>query len=401
MTNFTEQLENIARRVRLSSRRKQEIKAGLSRFIEVSEIVRAHDMGRHVSQSNAFLSFFTKPMSILLMLALLLGVGGSTSLAAEYALPGDILYPVKVDFNEKIATVFSFNAEARAQFEAQLAGRRLEEASILASQEKLNDATQADLSLRFERQAKGVKLKIHNLDISGNANAAANVASEFETSLKSHRAVFNKLNATTSTRIEMLDIDVLDELDDTTKLRVNLEGRLAAQGTTPTVRAAAEGRLGAATNIIAATRKRVENQSSRLNADVIAQVEVKLKAADQLILDGEAKIKIESYGEAFNLANAAIRKAQEAMMLVRVKSNLNLEIKINGDDNDEDANESASSSVNNETRINASSSNRDNSSNSERSENELEIRGDSKTNLNLPGGSELDEAGRLKVNTGL
>ena len=404
MNNFIEQLKNVARRIGLDPASKADIKASLLRFIEVNEIVRGHDVSRQISQSKVILSFLTKPMSILLVLALLLGVGGGTSFAAEQALPGDILYPVKVDFNEKVTAAFSVNAEARAQLEAKFAERRLEEASKLASEDRLNANAQTELSVRFEAHSKETKTKINNLETSGDANGAANVASEFEASLRAHQAILlrlNALNATSSEDSRELDDNLSGEISSTTQLRVEIEGRIAARKNSAEVKTSAEGRLVAATNVIAATRKYVENRKNRLSVAAAAQAEVELKVADRLVIDGQAKIDAGLYGEAFNLANAAIRKAQEARVLVRAQDSLNLEINFRdgkGDDKDGEkkSDKSASSSLDLEDNFRATSSNSRDDSKS--SSGDLKVEDSEKSGINLNSGSgNLDSSGSMDI----
>ncbi|MDP3956867.1 MAG: DUF5667 domain-containing protein [bacterium] len=406
MNNFEEQLKNVARHTMLNPERKKEIRANLLRFIEVSEIVRAHDAGRQISQSkNSVLSFLTKPMSILLTLALLLGVGGGTSFAAEQALPGDILYPIKVDFNEKVAAAFSVNAEARAQLEAKFAERRLEEASKLASEDRLSANAQTELSARFGAHSKETKTKINKLETSGDANGAANVASEFEASLRAHQAILlrlSALNATSSEDSRELDDNLSGEISSATQLRVELEGRIAERKNSAEVKTSAEGRLGAATNVIAAARNYIKNRKSRLSIGAAAQAEVELKATDQLVIDGQAKIDAGFYGEAFNLANAAIRKAQEARVLVRAQDNLNFEINFRGDekgydkDGDKRSDKSASSSLNLEEDFRATSSNgRDDS---KPPSGNLKVEDSEKSGVNINSGSgNLDSSGSAGI----
>ena len=58
-------------------------------------------------------------------LFILIFVGASTSYAAEMALPGDILYPVKAVVNENVVSALAFSEEAKANRSATLALRRL------------------------------------------------------------------------------------------------------------------------------------------------------------------------------------------------------------------------------------------------------------------------------------
>jgi hypothetical protein len=72
-----------------------------------------------------------------LMLSLLLGTG-SVSYAAEDALPGDILYSVKVRVNEEVQGVLAVSDEEKVSWAKERAERRVSEASELASQGRLD-----------------------------------------------------------------------------------------------------------------------------------------------------------------------------------------------------------------------------------------------------------------------
>ena len=81
------------------------------------------------------------PIPAALVLVLLMGAG--TSYAAEGALPGDTLYPVKTQVNERIATAIAVTPEAKARVDAARVARRLAEADTLAASGALSTSTQA------------------------------------------------------------------------------------------------------------------------------------------------------------------------------------------------------------------------------------------------------------------
>lgn len=66
-----------------------------------------------------------------LALLLLLLVGGGTGVVAEKALPGDILYPVKIHVNENIESALAVTAQGDAEVAIKQATRRLEEVEKL------------------------------------------------------------------------------------------------------------------------------------------------------------------------------------------------------------------------------------------------------------------------------
>src|SRR3990167_3128159 len=117
-----EDLIKIAKNFKLNSEEKSRLKARLVLFMRDNPVTNNYDY-RLIRQRPLILNKF---MAIILIIVLL--VGGGTSIAANNSLPGDILYPVKLGMNEKVAGWFDTSAEARAQYQSDLAIRRLEEA---------------------------------------------------------------------------------------------------------------------------------------------------------------------------------------------------------------------------------------------------------------------------------
>jgi hypothetical protein len=116
-------------------------------------------------------------------LAVMIVLGGGTSLAAEAALPGEPLYAVKVEFNEKIKSALALNAEAEARLQTRLATERLLEASELKARGEL-DAERAEevrtrMAVHYERAQE--------------ESRGANIESEIDTSFE---AVFGKYSGT-------------------------------------------------------------------------------------------------------------------------------------------------------------------------------------------------------------
>jgi len=79
--------------------------------------------------------------------------GTSTVSAAQGALPGDLLYPVKVSINEKVEVALAPTQAARAQVQVRLAERRVDEAQTLASQGRLDKKTAETLTVDFDEHA--------------------------------------------------------------------------------------------------------------------------------------------------------------------------------------------------------------------------------------------------------
>ena len=112
-------------------------------------------------------------------LALILFIGGTVSVQAESALPGDTLYPVKVGFNEKVLQVLAFSDDAKTKLNIQLAETRLQEAEKLAVQGNLTSDNQAQIDDDFNEHADAVAKSIDKLNSDKMYGNAEKIASNF------------------------------------------------------------------------------------------------------------------------------------------------------------------------------------------------------------------------------
>lgn len=87
------------------------------------------------------------PIAVFLIVAL----GGTTTYAAQGALPGGLLYPVKIYVNENIQETLALSDEAKASFHRSAAGERLKEAEALASQGKLSEEATNEIEENFNK----------------------------------------------------------------------------------------------------------------------------------------------------------------------------------------------------------------------------------------------------------
>ncbi len=174
MNDNFEQIIKEARKVDLNKREK---------FLLRSEIVRFVTLERPLPQ-RSFLGFkvlFHK--SAVLLLAVALVVVGGVAYGAEASLPGDLLYPVKINVNENARALITFSPEAKANWEVRRAERRLEEAERLAADNRLDEKTEAQLAANFEKHAQ---------------RAEKLGATDLVISLRAHEVVLEKLTSNSS-----------------------------------------------------------------------------------------------------------------------------------------------------------------------------------------------------------
>ncbi len=98
------------------------------------------DKGRRTDLSSQFSWFvyLSKRQYVYVALVVLLFTGSGLVFASNNSLPGDLLYPVKINIAEKIEGATMIGQEAQINWQTEKLNRRFEEVEVLAAQGKLN-----------------------------------------------------------------------------------------------------------------------------------------------------------------------------------------------------------------------------------------------------------------------
>ncbi len=241
MNEFFNQLQKEARTTKLSSSEKQAMRVHLYNVMKASpaytpaqaEAVAEVVARRSVQSMYVWLSpRYMVPAAILLVV----GLSGGTAFAAQSALPGEPLYAVKVQVNEKVAVALATTPAAKAAVNAAIATTRLEEAETLASQGTLDATTTAALANNFATHADAAQ--INTVAIAANdPGTAAQLGTSFSSTLAAHGAILAQLasNAGTSTVQTNSDALAVQAFALATHGRNNDEGRGAGGAVTTTL----------------------------------------------------------------------------------------------------------------------------------------------------------------------
>lgn len=342
---FQELIEE-AKKIRLDDKEKNSIRQFLFSFINSNTVRKESDFRlKNIKPETAWseldnlkkagifysLRFLLKPMAIILIIALV--VGGGASVAAENALPGDLLYSIKVNVNEEVKTFFAFSEEAKAKAEAKIAEERLEEAAKLVAESRLNAETRAQIEVNFEKSADRVEARVEKMKAEGKTRAALEVTSDFEAALEAHERILGRLieiNSDIQAHIVSIRAKVELRLRAVEEDKEKTEEDVREQSG-PEVKAAAEGKFNASTNKIAEVRAFIGQAKTSIGTEATAQAEAKLKVAESTVAEGRAKFEAGAYGEAFILFQEAHKVAQEAKLMVKTQQELKLEIKLRND----------------------------------------------------------------------
>src|SRR3989344_877589 len=333
------QLHTAAKKAALDPAKKALFREHLLKFM-ASHPVSASVVARHIDGSEKQQSFFfsliriartrqltfIQGMAIILIFALVAGCG--TSFAAEHALPGDVLYPVKIEFNEQVRGLVSFSNEARAEWDVWRAERRLEEATELAVHGELNAEVRAEIENSFKSHSDKAQERLERSD---DDVKAVSVSSDFETVLRVRERVLVGISAQAATssksEVDKLLIEVHDRVEKIGQTRVEAEGKASLDVNVATG-TAAQGHLKAAEKKVAEVTRFLASMKNKVQAGVYADAEAKLALASDTVIRGKANIEAKEYGQAFTTFQEAMRTAQEAKLIVATAHEAEIEMEV-------------------------------------------------------------------------
>ena len=344
MDNQLAQFIKKAKHILLSKEEKASMRARLEQFAN-SRAVREGAESRLPSTENQKSILTTllklKTMPILAVLVALTLAGGGVSAAAEASLPGDLLYSVKVKGTEEVRAFIALSSEAKAEWEARRAERRLEEAEQLAARGEISAEAKVQIEENFKAHAERVNARIAEFNEKNDFEAMANVSSRFETSLDAHERILERLAMDKmKVRIEVSELKkkTRETADRFMKHREDAEKKLKEEKG-ERVEEAAKGKMKAAENKIEEVEKFISRVEERLGAASTTEANAKLETAEEVFAEGEVKFEAGAYGEAFNLFQKALRIAEEAKLVLN--ADLQLKIDLRSDKNEDNSTSTA------------------------------------------------------------
>ncbi len=126
-------------------------------------------------------------------------VFGGTSFAAQSALPGDVLYPIKIHINEKVESLLAFGPKNSAITEAKHAIERIKEEEKLSAQDKLTSEIKNKLEDDFSSEVENMSKDVKSLEDKGDTEAVLKINGNFNEKLSRHYGtIVNFKNKSTS-----------------------------------------------------------------------------------------------------------------------------------------------------------------------------------------------------------
>ncbi|MFA6414882.1 MAG: DUF5667 domain-containing protein [Candidatus Paceibacterota bacterium] len=175
-----------AQKIRAITLSPKEKAAVLARLLEHV----AQHPARIVSPWRVYVSQFRFEVAMATVLVMLV-TGGSVASAAKGALPGDLLYPVKISVLEPAQGLFVTGDVPRAHWAALKTVRRLEEAETLAAQGRLNPSVIEAVKNNFEKSANEFNAIVESAQTGGSSEQIVDASVDFEARVNAHAQILS------------------------------------------------------------------------------------------------------------------------------------------------------------------------------------------------------------------
>ncbi len=179
MESFRQEFKKKSDSIRLRAVERHDLKERLLVYMEYHPLTHgssvrkksadtAFTMPVEFSPSLIFKSFYARGVAGAFALLLVAGLPAM----AERALPGDILYPMKVQFNEELRAGLSLNTYAKVEWETTRLERRIAEARLLAKEGRLTEDAEQTVTAAVKKHSDSVRQNIASLENSDREGAA-------------------------------------------------------------------------------------------------------------------------------------------------------------------------------------------------------------------------------------
>lgn len=290
----------------------------------------------------------TKLIPTLIVALVVVLVGGTTAFA-EKAIPGDVLYGMKISISEPIASIFALvSKEEKAEWQERLVERRLEEARRLVSNGTFDETTRVALENRINAQIDGFKTTLDALALKkGEAITSSDINIRLQASLEAYQNVLKALSdaPASNAAIQQETAQFLATLE-ASQEKVRLDHESLAQqigstqqnsstGVTGTVMDATSvlAKQTAAESILRALKLSYQKDKLKLSQNIQTEIDGKLGLSETALEKGVAFAGASDFANAIDQFQSVISSVNEAKLLML--SNVLKNGIRNGDDGDD------------------------------------------------------------------
>lgn len=170
----------------------EEIRLTSAERSAMREVLESHMRLNPVATPSPYWGLRSPFQTVVFAFAVLIVVGGGTSLAAEGTVPGDTLYTLKVSLVEPVAGSLKVGEVAQASWQAELASRRLSEVDDLVASDSLSEDVTLEVAARVAEATSEAAKKIDALAAKDEAKASR-AAVKLDRALSQHGTTLRRL----------------------------------------------------------------------------------------------------------------------------------------------------------------------------------------------------------------
>ncbi len=368
MKSFSKQLEEATAHIVLSEAEKVRMREQIVAYMEYKPVRTPSSHINTTKKANSFSLFpFFKThhfSGAFLIAGLVVGSTFGVSFAADEALPGDLLYNVKVNVNEEVRSAFMSTKESQIAWEQERAERRLIEASKLASEGRLNTENKEKVSKLFAEHTEAVVQYVRDIETK-DPLFALEASSDLGESLDAHEAVLARLIVeneasqgqdardlveqvrTTSMEVEKIREDAQENMPIEPPVAGEEGEEDASEEVVNETPSTEEEKTESANMRIRATQRaharastlleKVEKQLLSLEegSDLQIQANTQVQHGKDFLQAGEEALGSYEYGTAYNAFRQAENSFEKVRLLLEVQKLFSIEIYPNHEENDE------------------------------------------------------------------
>ncbi|MES2470802.1 MAG: hypothetical protein V4526_01045 [Patescibacteria group bacterium] len=305
-------LFNSAKTVSMTVSEHRTVKQAILKYVDESpklllkpqRILSPFSYGEYVLDMTFGIRHSAKKMGALASMAAVFAMTVTTLFAAEGTLPGDTLYSVKLNVNEKVVSSFVNDPKEKIKREAELAERRLAEAELVAQSKSVRkDVDNKDMILlakNFEEHAQNFHNQIKEVK-EQDRDEALKAGVSFESVLSVYdKTITSAANKDSQVKDHLKDIQAkIAEQNSQTEGFINLiteeKTVLAAADSIDRYQKQLKKKLVDLEEDLESLDKKVDSgaKKSTTTIDVLvyAEYEKRVKEADALIHDAKLKLK--------------------------------------------------------------------------------------------------------------
>ncbi len=178
-------------------------------------------------------TFFFRNAAVYMVLLCLAVLSGGVIKASENSLPGDLLYPVKINVSEPLESAIIFNPVDKVNWEIEKIDLRMEEAENLAVSGNLNEENLGQIENNIDSHSAAFSDRVKEEEDKGNSQAVEDAKINLENNMDVHIRVLDKIVDKT----DLKDKDNIEKFKNSFKqrrkdLKISANLRLGDEATT-------------------------------------------------------------------------------------------------------------------------------------------------------------------------